>query len=89
MTPDWSTRTTLALLAALALAAAAGLLAIDTILGGPTPVLAGLAALLAAAAVAAVLRLRCGDYPEAEVLASPVDAGVDRRPSTSSNTASS
>lgn len=89
MTPDWSTRTTLAVLAALALAAAAGLLAIDAILGGPTPVLAGLAALLAAAAVAAVLRLRCSDYPEAELPCSRADGDGDRRPSTSSNTASS
>lgn len=89
MTPDWSTRTTLALLAALALAAAAGVLAIDAILGGPTPVLAGLAILLAAAAVLAVLRLRGGDYPEPGAVPSRADADGDRRCSTSSSTASS
>jgi hypothetical protein len=51
MSTSWSTRVTLVLLGALALALAAGVLALDALLGGSQPVLRAVAALLLAVGV--------------------------------------
>lgn len=95
----WSTRATLALLAALAFALAAGLLVLDALLGGGVAlrVLAGLFVVVAVASLAGLGRARQGDagidaaVPAVEPL--PADdgsaAGSRSRRIASSNTASS
>lgn len=98
--PLWSTRATLALLAALAFALAAGLLVLDALLGGGVAlrVLAGLFVVVAVASLAGLGRARQGDAgidavagPALEPL--PADdgsaAGSRSRRIASSNTASS
>lgn len=97
---SWSTRTTLALLAALAFALAAGLLMLDTLLGGGVVlrVLAGLFVGVAVASLVGLGRLRQGEAaidaaagPEVEPLTvgDDVVTGSRSRRIASSNTASS
>jgi hypothetical protein len=96
----WSTRATLALLAALAFALAAGLLVLDALLGGGVVlrVLAGLFVGVAVASLAGLGRPRQGEAgvdaaaePAVEPLAVDDDAatGSRNRRIASSNTASS
>lgn len=97
---SWSTRATLALLAALAFALAAGLLMLDALLGGGVVLrlLTGLFVGVAVASLVGLGRLRQGDAaidaaagPEGEPLPAgdEVATGSRSRRIASSNTASS
>jgi hypothetical protein len=82
MPPDWSSRCTLALLGTLALALAAGMIALDTLLREPTPVLRALCALLVAVGAGCLVRLGRRHRHDA------TGAAPSSRRSASSNTAS-